>query len=150
MFARRILIAVDGSDHSLRALEHAQTLVHGHVLSVALIHVISGEAVGPVSLDEQVEPEDPEVRGERILSDACHILGIDDSDVKQIKVRGNPVEEIVRAAEAFQADLVILGSRGHSGWKGSPVGSVSQAVVRDGTCSVLVVKEKVQHRYGAG
>lgn len=150
MLARRILIATDGSDHSIRALEHAHSLVHGHGHHVALIHVMSGEQVPAASLDDHPQVEDPTARGERILADACHILGVDEEEVQKILVKGNPAAEMVKAARAIRADLIIMGCRGVSGWKGSKVGSVSQAMVREAPCSVLVVKEQIEHRYGAG
>lgn len=151
MLARRILIATDGSDHSIRALEHAQFLVHEHGLKVALIHVIAEGDGHLQSLDDEGQgPEDPEQRGARILSDACHILGVGEDDVERLMTRGDPAQELVKAAKRFQADLIIMGSRGEAGWKGSPMGSVSQAIVRESPCSVLVVKELVDHSYGAG
>lgn len=55
---------------------------------------------------------------------------------------GAPGAEIVEAAEAMGADLVILGAKGLSGIKGFLLGSVAQKVVRYAPCSVLVVKRK--------
>jgi nucleotide-binding universal stress UspA family protein len=136
MLLRSILIATDGSDHSVRALEHAHSLVHGQSTRIAFIHVLSDEPILPQSLDETVEPEDPQVRGRRILSEACHILGVEE-------------EEIVQTAARLDSDLIIVGSRGANGWKGA-LGSVSQAVIADAPCSVLVVKEHVHRSHGAG
>jgi len=149
MLLRSILIATDGSDPSIRALEHAHSLVHGQGTRVAFIHVLSNEPVHPVSLDDTVKPEDPTTRGRRILSEACHILGVDDEEVEKVMVSGDPVEQIVETAARLDSDLIIMGSRGATGWKGS-LGSVSQAVIADAPCSVLVVKEHVHRSHGAG
>lgn len=149
MLLRSILIATDGSDYSIRALEHAHSLVHGQGARIAFIHVLSNEPVHPVSLDDNVTPEDPVARGRRILSEACHILGVEEEDVEQVMVSGDPVEQIVQIASRLDSDLIILGSRGATGWKGS-IGSVSQAVIADAPCSVLVVKEHVHRSHGAG
>jgi len=149
MLLRSILIATDGSDHSVRALEHAHSLVHGQSTRIAFIHVLSDEPILPQSLDETVEPEDPQVRGRRILSEACHILGVEEEDVERVMVGGDPVEQIVQTAARLDSDLIIVGSRGANGWKGA-LGSVSQAVIADAPCSVLVVKEHVHRSHGAG
>ena len=53
---------------------------------------------------------------------------------------GKPAEEIIALAEELDADLVVLGSRG-AGWlKRLVTGSVSEGVVREGPCPVLVVR----------
>lgn len=55
-------------------------------------------------------------------------------------VTGDPAEEIVRFAKIYNADLIVLGSRGLTGMKRILLGSVSSQIVEDAPCSVLVVK----------
>lgn len=55
-------------------------------------------------------------------------------------VTGDPVEEILRLANIYGADLIVLGSRGLTGVERVVQGSVSGAVVADAPCSVFVVK----------
>lgn len=57
-------------------------------------------------------------------------------------VTGDPAEEIVRLAKIYDADLIVLGSRGLTGLKRILLGSVSSQIVEDAPCSVLVVKPK--------
>ncbi len=57
-------------------------------------------------------------------------------------VTGDPAEEIVRLAKIYDADLIVLGSRGLTGMKRILLGSVSSQIVEDAPCSVLVVKPK--------
>lgn len=149
MFAARILVASDGSHTSMRALEYARGVIHGAGLDVAVIHVVTGETNHPESLDDPANTELPEARGQRILSEACHILGLEEEEVKLYLRSGHPAEQIVEAAREFQADMIIMGSRGRFGVKGS-LGSVSEAVVADALCSVLVVKDQTRHTTGAG
>lgn len=149
MFAARILVAADGSHTSIRALEYARGVIHGAGLSVAVIHVVSGESTHPESLDDPGHTESPEERGLRLLNEACHILGLEEEEVERYLRSGHPAEQIVQAAREFQADMIIMGSRGRFGMKGS-LGSVSQAVVADAPCSVLVVKDQIRHTTGAG
>lgn len=55
-------------------------------------------------------------------------------------VGGDPAEEIIRLANIYSADLIVLGNRGLTGVKRILEGSVSSQVVEDAPCSVLVVK----------
>jgi len=55
---------------------------------------------------------------------------------------GYPAEEIIRAAERRRADLVVLGSRGLTGFTRILLGSVSRKVARHAPCSVLVVRSR--------
>jgi nucleotide-binding universal stress UspA family protein len=53
---------------------------------------------------------------------------------------GQPVDEIVRLAEENQADLIVVGTHGHSGLRHLFLGSVAERVVRHASCSVLLVR----------
>ncbi|MFM7793876.1 MAG: universal stress protein, partial [Microcystis panniformis] len=53
---------------------------------------------------------------------------------------GDPAEEIIRLANIYQADLIVIGSRGLTGVQRVIEDSVSSLVVAEATCSVLVVK----------
>ena len=55
---------------------------------------------------------------------------------------GVPDEEIVIKAEELGADLVVLGSRGLGGIRRALMGSVSESVVRNAHCTVLVVRHE--------
>jgi len=55
-------------------------------------------------------------------------------------VRGDPAEEIIRLANIYHADLIVIGTRGLKGFKRIIEGSVSSQVVTDALCDVLVVK----------
>jgi len=55
-------------------------------------------------------------------------------------VTGDPAQEIIRLANIYKADLIVIGSRGLTGMKRIVEGSVSSQVTEDAHCSVLVVK----------
>lgn len=55
-------------------------------------------------------------------------------------VTGEPVEEIIRLANIYKADLILIGSRGLTGMQRILLGSVSSQIATDAPCSVLVVK----------
>ena len=55
---------------------------------------------------------------------------------------GQPAQTIIEAAESWDADLIVVGSHGHGFWGRIALGSVSDAVVHNANCSVVVVKPK--------
>ncbi|NJR50817.1 MAG: universal stress protein [Leptolyngbyaceae cyanobacterium CSU_1_3] len=55
---------------------------------------------------------------------------------------GDPAEEIIRLANIYDADLIVIGSRGLRGMQRILLGSVSSQIVADAPCSVLVVKPR--------
>ena len=57
-------------------------------------------------------------------------------------VTGEPVEEILRLANIYKSDLILIGSRGLTGMQKILLGSVSSQIVTDAPCSVWVVKPR--------
>lgn len=57
---------------------------------------------------------------------------------------GDPAPEIVRAAEAFHADLIVMGTRGQTGFERLLLGSVARKVLERAHCSVLVIRTRSQ------
>jgi nucleotide-binding universal stress UspA family protein len=56
-------------------------------------------------------------------------------------VRGQPADEIARVAERNQADLIVIATHGHTGWRRFLFGSVAEKVVRVAPCPVLTIQE---------
>jgi nucleotide-binding universal stress UspA family protein len=115
---RRILVGFDGSDSSRRALDAAADLA-GYGSTLAVVYVRSDAASGGDTVD---------LAREQLLR--RHVVA------RYLEADGNPASEIVDAARAFDADLVVVGRR--SALR-RLVGSVSTAVVRGAPCDVLVV-----------
>ena len=65
-----------------------------------------------------------------------------DLEVETIFTEGDPGHEIVRVAEERKADLIVLGTHGHTGWKHFALGSVAELVVRYAPCAVLTIRPK--------
>jgi len=59
-----------------------------------------------------------------------------------IFAEGDPGHEIVRIAEELNADLIVLGTHGYTGWKRFTLGSVAELVVRHAPCAVLTIRPK--------
>lgn len=150
MTIRRILLATDGSDHSLRAAEQVQSVFGTHGVEVTVLHVLQRLAVAlpglaavgagiPVLPDGPADEEQASL-AEHGLNLTATVLGLEKHQVQTLMREGDPAEEIVRVAKEGRYDLIVLGSRGLSGWKGLLMGSVSKRVVSMAGCSVLVVK----------
>ena len=116
---RQILVGFDGSETSQRALDAAADLV-GYGSSLAVVHVRRAGS-----------PEDDTVVRAREQLVQRQI------PARYLETCGHPATEIVAAAEAVGADLVVVGRRNALR---RVLGSVSAAVVRRAPCDVLVVR----------
>jgi nucleotide-binding universal stress UspA family protein len=137
---KTILVALD---HTELSDEVIQTLMQIHLdpeAQVILSHVMpTSENVAEVAADrpQGVTLESPYRYVEKQLQDYQEQLPC--RSVLEI-VSGEPAEEIIRLANIYQADLIVLGNRGLRGLNRILQGSVSSQVVEDAPCSVLVVK----------
>jgi nucleotide-binding universal stress UspA family protein len=79
-------------------------------------------------------------RAERLLDDALAAVGVGDDGpvVKRVVVSRHPAKTLVEMSR--EADLLVVGSRGHGGFKGLLVGSVSQQCLHHASCPVVVVR----------
>jgi universal stress protein E len=124
---RRVLVAVDGSAHSDAAVGLMATIPMAPDARVDIVVVAAGGR-GTV---REIAATIADQAADRLR--AAGRLGA-------VHVRAGDVRrEILGVAEAEQADLIVLGSRGLGGFLGLPLGSVPHAVVASARCSVLVV-----------
>ncbi len=143
---RRILVAVDGSGPSVRAVEQAVMLAKLSGGEVTLLYAIEpmglrglGDVLPPGRLGEVVREVEQALRDEaeaqlRRPRELCEAAGISYTVEIVFKL---PVEAILEAATA--ADLVVLGSRGRGAVAGALFGSVSHRVIGAAQTPVLVV-----------
>ncbi len=138
-----IVVGVDGSPHSLKALEWAfeQASYTGSAL-----HVLHSWEIPPTWSMVEVPSYEPEVLirdyGNAELRETSEAMAGFREDFPDVKVRqevmkGSPVKSLVKASQ--NAALLVVGSRGLGGFKGLLLGSVSHAVVHKAACSVAVV-----------
>lgn len=138
-----MVVGVDGSSHSLKALRWAfeQASFTGSAL-----HVLHSWEIPPTWSMVEVPSYEPEVLirdyGNAELRDTSEAMAGFRADFPDVKVRqevmkGSPVKSLVKASET--ASLLVVGSRGLGGFRGLLLGSVSHAVVHKAACSVAVV-----------
>jgi nucleotide-binding universal stress UspA family protein len=132
---QKILYATDFSSYSNQAYFHAVALAstHGASLTVLFVYtpdmVTPGQPAGEIealkywqSQLEQIRPVDPQI------------------PVRHVLLEGDPAAEIVRYGRDAGMDLIVLGTHGRTGLERLLMGSVAEKVLRDASCSVLVVK----------
>jgi nucleotide-binding universal stress UspA family protein len=144
----RIVVAVDMSEPSLRAVDLAADLAARFDAELVLLtvgHEISGPDPGMEAYARLEHIQDP-VPNIAIASMREGLVGARDRAAAKGARRvatdvfvGDPAEQILASASATQADLIALGSRGHGRLAGLLLGSVAQKVVALAHCAVLVV-----------
>jgi nucleotide-binding universal stress UspA family protein len=132
---KKILYATDFSSYSNQAYFHAVALAESHEASLTILYVYSRPTAAPVALPragderaywreqlEQIRPVNPAI------------------PVHHVFLEGDPAAEIVRYAGDAMINLIVMGTHGRSGLERLLMGSVAEKVMRDASCSVLVVK----------
>jgi nucleotide-binding universal stress UspA family protein len=135
-----ILVALDGSEIAERVIQVLDDLVLSKETKVILCHVFATPESEMELPADRPHPESPTLsyfQIEKQLQSYQEQLSVD-SEVEF--VTGEPADEIIRLANIYKADLIIIGSRGLTGMKRIVQGSVSSQVVEEANCSVLVVK----------
>lgn len=136
----KILVPLDGSDHSIKALKMAIQIALKFSGKITLIHVysIGGLTVSPTPVREFIEA----IRkvGASILTDGEKQVKAEGVQVETLLIEGHAVEQIVKTCREKNFDLIVMGARGLSKMKEMFLGSVSDGVTRHACCPVLVVK----------
>ena len=139
----KILVPLDGSAYSEKALDHAVDLARKYSSKVVLLHVVAriiyafAETYGDLAA---VSSREMAEEGKKILAKAQEKLAAQNIPVESKLSHGNPAEEILKAYEENNIELVVIGSRGLGGIKAFFLGSVSSRVSRYAKCPVLIVK----------
>ena len=141
---RHVLIAIDFSTASAPVLKRGLAIALQDSARLSLIHVVDG----PVFDDENEDPVIPRVSEHTTRQiDLAHtrlqrMLGLAGSPKADIMaLTGLPKIEIPRYAEQHDADLIVVGSHGHSGL-GTVLGSTAGSLLHRAACDVLVVRAK--------
>ncbi len=134
-----ILVAIDHSDHSQRALFTAKDLAKCTGGKVRIVHVREvslGRKSGPVSTEFSQEAN-------ALVEDAVKAVtadGIAATGVLRETHSGRVASEILAEAAASEATVVVLGARGLTDLEGLVMGSTTHKVLHLGTLPVLVVR----------
>jgi nucleotide-binding universal stress UspA family protein len=130
----KILLAVDGSDHSYEAVRSLKYLARAeelHILHVLDVPTPAYPMMMPEVAQELYETVERNMRddGTRLLDRIVSLLPLDTGPVTKHLVTGSPAEQIVALAEQHKADLILLGTRGLGPIKERLIGSVAHRVL---------------------
>lgn len=157
MSFQKILVPLDGSEHSGRALEIAIQLAKKLNSKLVLLTVYSGTVV-PVTSPElalhapatipdatsaalsQMAIEGARNHSEKILAEAKEKARLETIEVETELAEGNAVETIVRKSKEEKFDMIVMGARGLGKIRKLFIGSVSEGVIKNAHCPVLIVK----------
>lgn len=142
----RIVVGVDGSENAAAALTWAVAEGRRRGAAVEAVHAwqqptVGGTAAGlvPMSLDteafEQGARQQLDQAVDAVVGDTT------DVDLHRILVHDSPARALLDRAEG--ADLLVVGRRGHGGFIGLLLGSVSQQIVWHAPCPVVIVPPDV-------
>ncbi|MEU5368200.1 universal stress protein [Streptomyces sp. NPDC005951] len=138
----RIVVGVDGSDSSIKALHWA---VRQAELTSATVEAVNSWEYPATSWASMMpgmpEDFDPQALATVSLNEALEeALGAAGAAaVSKVVVIGNPAQALLDRAQG--ADLLVVGARGHTGFKATLLGSVSLHVTQHAPCPVTVVRD---------
>lgn len=144
---KRILVPIDGSSTSDRALQEAIKLIGEQPALLRLVHVVDDLQF----LDTEGYVDYAELReltrkiGERALAKACEIARQADItvDTSLLEANGERIARVIDAeAISWSADLIVIGTHGRSGFNHLLFGSVAEGVVRGASVPVLLVRSE--------
>jgi nucleotide-binding universal stress UspA family protein len=139
---RRILVAVDASKQSEWAVQLAGALADATGAKVALVHAYRVDAGYSPELAPPIEDvlEELKEAGGKILRQRRGLLpAAVETEAQEFLSEGEAARQIVRAAEAWHADLIVMGTHGRGRLSQFLVGSTAEAVIRMSRCPVLSV-----------
>ncbi len=134
----RVVLAVDGSPQSSKTIPVAVDLAQKYGSTVAVVHVreYTRYEGADVDLGPPITAEDLVEEVVAVFRDA----GVDTrGEIRRI-THGKTAEQIVEIAKEFEADLIVMGTRGMTEWKSLLLGGVANKVVHHATCPVLLVR----------
>jgi nucleotide-binding universal stress UspA family protein len=137
----RIVVATDGSPSSGAAVARGVDLAAEHHAELAFVHVVPTLDVVPgIGGFGCAFPHEPCEHDHAVLADAAAVAAEHGVVSTTALLRGDTVREIVAYAEAHDADLIVVGSRGHGAIASALFGCVSRGVLAETTRQVLVVR----------
>jgi len=135
-----ILLAVDGSEHSMAAARHAAEAAQAYGAKVLLLHCHKPvpSVLGEPNFSQAVLRLGQDA--EKILIPYSAFLGTKSIPFDHRTIGGDTAKVIVEVAEAEPCELIVMGSRGLGDFTGLLLGSVAHRVLQTAPCPVTVVR----------
>lgn len=156
---KKILVAVDFSKNTETVIEQTSKLAKSLSAKVWVVHVTSDQlkaaayeySTGYTVPNEFVNPPIGDIEmirelcAEEYKREHQHLLYLSEKlkqagvDAHAMLLKGNAAELILKQAENLDVDMIVMGSHGHRMLRKTLIGSVTEAVLRDALCNVLIV-----------
>lgn len=162
---KRILVPVDGSNASISAVKKAIEIGKTYNSVIKLISVVKstekrrkernenlwnavdGAIIADIAesaeLEKKLESKYTE-NAEMLLNQIVTKLNFNGTKVEKEVIIGEPYEKIIETAAKGEFDLIVMGNRGFSKFKRFLVGSVTQKVISEAPCPVLVIRSNFE------
>jgi nucleotide-binding universal stress UspA family protein len=136
---KNIVVAVDGSEYSIKALQYAKSICERFEATLWLVHIFphTSDILGYEDYEKFFSKR--KASGQAILDNARQKLGPTKLDVREELEEGPEAESILKIAKNCQAELIVMGTRGLGTLKGMLIGSVSRKVIHLASGAVMVV-----------
>ena len=137
---KRIIVALDGSDNSKRALTVALRIGECFGSTIYLVHAYRrvSDLHGYNEYEGLVAKR--EGAGQAVLDESRHLLGETTLEVYDELLEEPAAEAIISVAKARKADLIVMGTRGRSTLTGMLFGSTSNKVAQHAACPVMLTR----------
>ena len=148
---KEILVPIDFSEPSLKALQYAVAFAEQFGAHLTLLHVVEPVVVPDFAYVPLAMDNDRIAAGAKgKLEQLCKKDALDQRIIQKKLVRtGTPYREITDTARRLKADLIIIATHGYTGLAHVFLGSTAERVVRHAPCPVLTVREK-DHQFVRG
>ena len=139
---KTILVAIDGSEYSYKAVRYACLLGTSLGSEVILLHVVPMLVSATPYHDTVTDQPFLALQkvGEDILERAKELARSNGCEVIDLLSHGDPANRIIEVAEERRVDLILVGSRGVSGIRRVFVGTISDKVAKSASCPVMIVR----------
>lgn len=135
----KILVPVDGSEYSEKALLHACELAKSYNGKLFVMYVVD-KSIPLNLLDRKEYLQLLRKYGKKTIQQASEITKKNGIESKQIIKEGSVIKEIVNFAKKENCNLIVVGSKGLGATARFFLGSVSSKLANNSSCSVLIVK----------
>jgi universal stress protein A len=147
---KRILVPIDFSPLSKKALRYALRFAEEFEAKLILIHVIEPEvplAFEGFMIAPRTVRNGNHAKSANRLRELASSMAVPGTNRVESTVRtGLAAYEIVEVAKESDVDLIVIATHGYTGWKHFAIGSTAERVVRAAPCPVLVVRER-EHEF---
>lgn len=139
----KILVPVDGSDNSFRALEHAIFLsIKIQEAQITVLNIIEDPPTVYIYSPKIMEKLRADYKSEsvKILERCKELASKNGINIHTVLLEGDPASRIIGYSKMEGFDIIIMGSRGMGKFKEMIVGSISNKVIHHAKCSVMLVR----------